>query len=316
MYGSGIEIPRVAFSSLDFSQITAGSFFLGFDINNAGKLSKINSLGVITVIEGTGGSGVVDVGAGTDSSIRISNNNTSLGDCSTVFGFNNDGDGDFSVIGGGSCNIANINHSTVSGGYTNTASGLYFGASTVAGGALNTAASDFSTVGGGGSNSASNVSTTVSGGYANTASGSYSTIGGGWNNIASFNFTTVAGGVSNTSSGYGSTISGGRCNTSSGYYSTLGGGLSNTASGDYATIAGGRSNQSAAPFSAILGGCNNTISASYCNAMIAGSNISAVASDTLHANCLWLGSIATEAALPLPNGTVYKCSSTGVLYIA
>ena len=51
MLRSGIEIPRVSFSTITFTNITAGSFFIGFDLDNSGKLSKIDNLGNITVIE-------------------------------------------------------------------------------------------------------------------------------------------------------------------------------------------------------------------------------------------------------------------------
>ena len=51
MYGSGIEQPTVDFSTLDYLQITPGSYFIGFDSGNLGKLSKIDSAGNITVLE-------------------------------------------------------------------------------------------------------------------------------------------------------------------------------------------------------------------------------------------------------------------------
>jgi hypothetical protein len=53
MYSSGIEIPRVSFSSLDYFEIEIGSFFIGFDLDNLGKLSKVDNLGNITVLENT-----------------------------------------------------------------------------------------------------------------------------------------------------------------------------------------------------------------------------------------------------------------------
>jgi len=39
MYGSGIEIPKVSFASVDYTEITGGSYFIGFDLDNAGALS-------------------------------------------------------------------------------------------------------------------------------------------------------------------------------------------------------------------------------------------------------------------------------------
>ncbi len=51
-YKSGIELPQVAFSTVSYSTIPIGSYFTGFDLDNDGKLSKMDSNGVITVIEG------------------------------------------------------------------------------------------------------------------------------------------------------------------------------------------------------------------------------------------------------------------------
>lgn len=56
MYNSGLEIPKVAFSLLNPNRITPGSYFTGFDLDNLGKLSKMDHLGQITVIEGGGSS--------------------------------------------------------------------------------------------------------------------------------------------------------------------------------------------------------------------------------------------------------------------
>ena len=55
MYNGGIELPRVSFSTIQYSKIEIGSYFVGFDLDNSGKLSKMDSTGVITVIEGAGG---------------------------------------------------------------------------------------------------------------------------------------------------------------------------------------------------------------------------------------------------------------------
>jgi hypothetical protein len=84
------------------------------------------------------GGGVIQLGTGTCSSVRISNNNTASGYVSTV-----------------------------SGGYCNTASSYY---STVSGGRNNTASNYFSTVGGGRNNTASGYNSIISGGSNNTVS--------------------------------------------------------------------------------------------------------------------------------------------------
>jgi hypothetical protein len=52
MYQSGIEIPRISFSSLDPSEITVGSFYIGFNLDTGGKLTKMDHLGNLTVLEG------------------------------------------------------------------------------------------------------------------------------------------------------------------------------------------------------------------------------------------------------------------------
>ena len=51
IYKSGIELPKVQFSLLQYSLIEPGSYFIGFDLDNSGKLSKMDNSGVITVIE-------------------------------------------------------------------------------------------------------------------------------------------------------------------------------------------------------------------------------------------------------------------------
>jgi hypothetical protein len=51
MYRSGIQLPKVAFSSLTYDKIPASSYFIGFNLDNNGKLSKIRKDGTITVIE-------------------------------------------------------------------------------------------------------------------------------------------------------------------------------------------------------------------------------------------------------------------------
>ena len=55
MYRSGIQLPKVSFSQIDTSYIPTSSYFIGFDLDNIGKLSKLDKNGVITVIEGAGG---------------------------------------------------------------------------------------------------------------------------------------------------------------------------------------------------------------------------------------------------------------------
>lgn len=51
MYNSGIELPQVEFSTIAKSLIPISSYFVGFDLGNLGKLSKMDNSGTITVIE-------------------------------------------------------------------------------------------------------------------------------------------------------------------------------------------------------------------------------------------------------------------------
>jgi len=53
--GSGIELPKVSFTTLDPDKIEIGSYFIGFDQGNDDKLSKMDHLGNITLIEGANG---------------------------------------------------------------------------------------------------------------------------------------------------------------------------------------------------------------------------------------------------------------------
>ncbi len=165
---------------------------------------------------------------------------------------------EYCTVGGGGDNQAGDNDAdpltsrfaTVSGGYSNTASGGY---STVSGGAGNTASMYISTVSGGELNTAGGFDSTVSGGYSNDATGSDSTISGGFQNTASGYASSVGGGDSNTSSGESSVVSGGYSNTASGQYATIPGGAANIASGDYSLAAGGAANIASGDYSLAAG---------------------------------------------------------------
>ena len=65
IYRSGIELPRVQFSTFDYAQIRSGAYFLAFDLDNSGKLSKIDKNGVTTVLENVPGQGVPSIGFST-----------------------------------------------------------------------------------------------------------------------------------------------------------------------------------------------------------------------------------------------------------
>jgi hypothetical protein len=144
--------------------------------------------------------GIIAVGAGTCSTVRVDNNNTASGACSTV--------------SGGKCNTASCDYSIVGGGFSNTASGFN---STIAGGINNITSGSSSTIGGGRGNTASGAYSTVGGGgsgyYGHTASGDRSTVSGGAGNIASGNYSTVSGGNYNAANSTHSGILGGTQNT-------------------------------------------------------------------------------------------------------
>jgi hypothetical protein len=228
---------------------------------------------------------VIQVGAGTGSSIRINNLNTASGPYSTVSGgYLNTASAYYSTVGGGLGNTASGYQSAVAGGNSNISNG---NESFVGGGLCNTASSDCSTVSGGQSNSATACWSAVSGGCGNTSSGYGSFIGSGCCNTSSGNYSVISGGRINTSSSYGSavgggylntalgaqsTISGGYCNTASGAFSVVDGGCCNTASDCFSTVGGGRYNTSSGCYSVITGGtCNlssgffSALAGGFCN---------------------------------------------------
>jgi hypothetical protein len=49
--------PIIDFNEIDITKIPSGSFVIAFDLNSGGKLSKIDELGTVQVIEGAGGGG-------------------------------------------------------------------------------------------------------------------------------------------------------------------------------------------------------------------------------------------------------------------
>jgi hypothetical protein len=53
----GFIYPSINFSTIDYSKIPNGAYFIGFNLDNGGVLSKLNNAGIISVIEGGGGGG-------------------------------------------------------------------------------------------------------------------------------------------------------------------------------------------------------------------------------------------------------------------
>jgi hypothetical protein len=77
VYNSGVEIPKIDFSLVNFNKIAPGSYFLGFNLGDSGKLTKMDNLGNCTVVEGmgtiTGVSGEVITSDGSNGGLGQSN---------------------------------------------------------------------------------------------------------------------------------------------------------------------------------------------------------------------------------------------------
>jgi hypothetical protein len=99
--------------------------------------------------------------------------------------------------------------------------------------------SSLATVSGGWTNRASGILSAVGGGEGNTAATGYSTVAGGQFNTSAAQWAAVLGGGSNRAAGNASSILGGLFNSASGQFSALSGGFSGCAGGDY-SWAGGR----------------------------------------------------------------------------
>lgn len=177
---------------------------------------------------------------------------------------------------------------TVSGGRSNTATGLY---AAITGGQGNTASSNHTFVGGGQSNTVSGASTAswslICGGFGNGVSGNYDVIVGGRSNSISGtnngNHRFIGGGSSNSMGEQGlySIIVGGETNSIFGRNNFIGGGASNvitsatysvmvgggnhsmTGGNSYMTISGGQSNTTSAAYANVSGGQSNTVSGTH-----------------------------------------------------
>ncbi len=110
---------------------------------------------------------------------------------------------------------------TVSGGFVNSAGGVF---SSISAGVRNNAGGTFSSVSGGGLNFAGDFGDSVSGGVFNQAYGRYSDVSGGNSNAATNFFGSVTGGVQNYASGDSSTVIGGQLNSPTGFASVILGG--------------------------------------------------------------------------------------------
>lgn len=75
MYSKGVEIPRVSFSALDYTEIEPGSYFIGFNLDVNGKLCKIDSTGTVKVIEGSLDTGVISLSDDGGGVVEVYNGN-------------------------------------------------------------------------------------------------------------------------------------------------------------------------------------------------------------------------------------------------
>jgi hypothetical protein len=100
------------------------------------------------------------------------------------------------LVVGGSSRLGN-DGASVSGGFLNSASGLF---ASVSAGLRNDASGDFATVSGGADNIASGNTGAVSAGQMNQSIGDLTSVSGGFNNAASGIFSTVGGGSNLTNS--------------------------------------------------------------------------------------------------------------------
>jgi trimeric autotransporter adhesin len=158
-------------------------------------------------------------------------NIASGGDSSVSGGRNNKAQGDYSYVGGGggdaadSGNVAFAHYSSILGGLGNVAGDPN---------KTNSNIGDHSTVSGGASNVASGKNSSVTSGTSNTAKGDYSSVTGGWTNTAIGGGSTVSGGSTNKATGDAATVSGGSDNNAEGHWSTVSGACWNDLKGDCA----------------------------------------------------------------------------------
>jgi len=93
-------------------------------------------------------------------------------------------------------------------------------------------------------------------------------------------------------------------------------GWHNVTSGDYSSVAGGCSNIVGGNYSSILGGYSNCICATAtCSSILAGTGITALSADTSYTPSLILTNVPTASAVGMTSGTIWRCTTTNVLYI-
>ncbi len=184
--------------------------------------------------------------------------NTASGRGSVVVGGRkNSATGDYSFVGGGAPDVADVNGNQALADYAS-----------IVGGQENIVTGNLGAIGGGYQNNAGGLASSISGGWANSAS-DYGFVGGGQSNTASATHAAVIGGEGNTASANGSAVIGGglvdgagydNANIASGINSVIAGGQNNQVSGDNSFIAAsrgfgpGNGNSVTGTGSAVIGG--------------------------------------------------------------
>lgn len=273
MYKSGIEIPKVDFSIISCNRIAAGSYFIGFNLGNSGKLSKMDCNGIITVIEGAGSS-IYEEDSGVSSALR-----TGAGSVPS----------DYSTVSGGQCNLITatsggaldwlviqsptnpINYNGAVAQDSTTGSGS--GASIFIDISAGVVSVNLSIAPGQGYQVGDNI--TILGSQVGGSDGvddvilqvdlvfsGSSFIGAGCSNSVAGLGSSIVGGVGNTiePNGYGSFIGGGATNLVCLPYGTVVGGVENSSTESASTIIGGFFNAASGIGSTIGGGGANTAS--------------------------------------------------------
>ena len=122
----------------------------------------------------------------------------------------------------------------------------------------------------------------------------------------------MGGGQQNTVSGFTSSVVGGQGNQVNACHSNITSGLQNIVQSNFSIIGSGSGNTINNQFGGILGGCSNVIN-NDCS-FIVGYGITTACPNTTYVNCLNIVSLPTEASLPLPTGTLYRCTSDNSIY--
>jgi len=215
------------------------------NIHASGKLISGNSI----EIDGTAGKitssdGVVDFDDDnlvTSGKILAGPNNSSSGSDASVFGRDNNVNGNWAVISGGRNNNAHGIFSVICGGggenagdSNSTLSDYAF----IGSGYRNVVSGNRGVVGGGYYNQATAIGAAILGGSTNRANGVHSFLGGGSVNHANGNNSAVAGGEDNTANANHAAVGGGYNNIANGSMSTIPGGFSNIAMANYSFAAG------------------------------------------------------------------------------